>query len=208
MTTTSRARNPRGSGARLREEILDGAIALIDEGDDAATGLSLRAIARYTGISAPSIYPHFPDLQAVVEAVLERCFAQLESEVRAAMDGIGGGDGSDEQAPVSALLAGCSAYVRYGWEHAARYRLMFAASGFAPNAVETFALVEDAIAGCVEHGSSTSTDPHGDAFLVWVALHGITTLEKPSRADYLRLGALDRPAAIHTLVRRLAKLAG
>ena len=198
MVTTSRARNPRGSGARLREEILEGAIALIDEGDDAATGLSLRGIARYTGISAPSIYPHFPDRQAVIEAVLERSFAQLESEVGAAIGG--------ERDPVAALLAGCSAYARFGWEHTARYRLMFASSGFAPNAVETFTLVENAIARCVEHGSSASTDPHHDAFLVWVALHGITTLEKPSRTDYLRLGALDRPAAVHTLVRRQARL--
>jgi hypothetical protein len=83
---------------------------------------------------------------------------------------------------------------------------MFAGAGFAPNAVNTFTLFQSALARCVDGSASASTDPHQDTFLVWVALHGIATLEKPRRRDYLRLGPLDRPAAVTTLVRRLAQL--
>ena len=55
-------------------------------------------------------------------------------------------------------------------------------------------------------GESTSADPHGDAYLLWVALHGMATLEKPARDDYLRLGPLDRAAVVGTLIERLARL--
>jgi AcrR family transcriptional regulator len=98
------------------------------------------------------------------------------------------------------------AYVRFGWEHPARYRLMFAAGGYAPDAVATFTLVREAIAHCVTAGASASDDPLTDTWLLWAALHGVATLEKPARSDYLRLGPLDRPAMLETLIRRIARL--
>lgn len=197
MPESTRARNPRGAGTRLRDEIVDSGIGLIDQTNDPGS-LTLRGIARAVGISAPSIYPHFADLQAVTEAVLERSFSQLESAVAAAI--------ASQQAPRESLLAAASAYVQFGWDHRARYRLMFAGSGFARNAVNTYVLVENALIRCVETGASSSTDPHQDTFLVWVAMHGIATLEKPERSEYLRLGPLDRPTAVRALVQRLAQL--
>ena len=83
---------------------------------------------------------------------------------------------------------------------------MFAASGYAPDAAATFALVKEAIVNCVQAGISTSDDPHTDTWLLWAALHGVATLEKPARPDYLRLGPLDRPAMLETLIRRIARL--
>lgn len=197
MATRARGRNPRGSGTRLREEIIDAGVALIDERNDAGA-LTLRGIARAAGIAAPSIYPHFSDLQAVTDAVIERSFAALETLVASAM--------AAAADPVAALLGGCRAYVEFGWEHRARYRLMFAGAGYAPNAVNTFTRIEGAITECVRRGRSVSTDPHQDTFLLWVAMHGIATLDKPDRSDYLRLGPIDRLAAARTLVCRLARL--
>jgi AcrR family transcriptional regulator len=197
VTSSNRERNRRGDGSRLRDEIIDAGIALIDETNDSAA-LTLRGVARAAGISAPSIYPHFADLAAVKTAVLDRSFEQLRSAIHDAI--------AQRPEPEVGLLAACHAYVQFGWDHRARYRLMFAADGFAPNAVETFAIVEAAIARCVETGVSVSIDPHADTFLVWVSLHGIATLEKPARADYQQLGPLDRPAFVVTLVRRLAGL--
>jgi hypothetical protein len=96
--------------------------------------------------------------------------------------------------------------VRFAWDHPARYRLMFAADGYAPGAVATFALVEGAIRGCVAAGASASEDPRADTWLLWAALHGVATLEKPARSEYLRLGPPDRPALLETLIRRIARL--
>ena len=72
--TTTRTRNPRGDGARLRDEILTAATALVDDGE---VPLSLRGVARRAGISAPSIYGHFADLDALVAAMLAQSFREL-----------------------------------------------------------------------------------------------------------------------------------
>jgi AcrR family transcriptional regulator len=197
METSARARNPRGSGTRLHDEIVDAAIALID-GPGEPASLTLRGIARQAGITAPSIYPHFPDLAAVTTAVLARSFEELRDALRTAIDA--------HADPAAALIAAGRAYVGFAWDHPARYRLMFDASGYAPDAVATFALVREAIGACAEAGVSASDDPQADTWLMWAALHGVATLEKPARSDYLRLGPLDRSALLETLIRRIARL--
>jgi len=195
--TPARTRNPRGSGVRLADEIVAAAIALIDESDDPAS-LTLRGIARRVGITAPAIYAHFPDLAAVVAGLLAASFDELQGAVRAARDG--------QADPAAALIAAGYAYVEFAWRHPGRYRLMFAAGGYAPDAVATFTLVEEAIASCAEAGASASDDAHADTWLLWAALHGVATLEKPARPGFLRLGPLDRRAMLETLIRRIARL--
>ena len=197
METSARARNPRGSGVRLHDEIVAAAIALIDGTGDPAS-LTLRGIARRAGITAPSIYPHFPDLAAVITALLARSFEELRDAVQAAIEA--------QDDPAAALVAAGRAYVGFAWDHPARYRLMLSASGYAPDADATFALVREAIRACAVAGASASDDPHADTWLIWAALHGVATLEKPARSDYLRLGPLDRPALLETLIRRIARL--
>ena len=83
---------------------------------------------------------------------------------------------------------------------------MFSADGYAPNAADTFALVEGLIRSCAEAGASSSNDPHLDAWMLWAGLHGVATLDKPARPDLLQLGVLDRPAMLETIVVRLALL--
>jgi AcrR family transcriptional regulator len=197
METPTRARNPRGSGMRLADEIVAAAIALIDESNDPAA-LTLRGIARQAGITAPAIYAHFSDLAAVITGLLAASFEELRDAVQAALEG--------QDDPVTALIAAGRAYADFAWGHPARYRLMFAASGYAPDAVATFTLVQDAITTCVNAGVSASEDPRIDTWLLWAALHGVATLEKPARSGYLRLGPLDRPAMLETLIRRIARL--
>ncbi len=197
MGSPGRARNPRGSGGRLADEIVAAAIGLIDEADDPAA-LTLRGIARRAGITAPAIYAHFPDLDAVIAGLLAASFEELHDGVRSALE--------RQADPALALVAAGYAYVDFGWRHPARYRLMFTASGYAPDAVATFALVQEAIAACAEAGASASEDPRSDTWLLWAALHGVATLERPARADYLRLGRLDRPALLETLIRRVTRL--
>jgi AcrR family transcriptional regulator len=72
----ARGRNPRGQGERLREEIVQVALRLLDElADDQA--LSMRAVAREVGVAATSVYLHFADRDALVLAALERCHHDL-----------------------------------------------------------------------------------------------------------------------------------
>ena len=197
MTSQQRQRNERGSGRLLRDEIVAAAERLIEAADD-PDAVTLRAVAREAHISAPSIYGHFADLQGVLDAVLERSFADLDRAVASALD---------EQAdPVERVVAGCLAYVRFGWAHRARYRFMFRGSGYAPEAFAILQRIEAAVAECAASGRSGSVDPAGDAFLLWVAMHGMADLEKPDRAELRRLGELDRTARTRELVAQVALL--
>src|ERR1043165_6404069 len=74
--TETRARNGRGQGERLREDIVSAALRMLDElGDDQA--LSLRAVAREVGIAATSVYLHFADRDALVLAAMERWHGEM-----------------------------------------------------------------------------------------------------------------------------------
>jgi AcrR family transcriptional regulator len=159
----------------------------------------LRGIARQASISAPSIYRQFANLDVIIEAVLAQSFAELTQVMATAAQ--------RKRTPAAELLASCRAYVAFGWEHRARYRLMFAADGYADDAVTAFTLIEGTMARAVAEGQSTSHDPHTDTFLLWTAMHGLATLEKPRRKERQRLGPIDRPGLIDVLVQRLASIA-
>lgn len=192
-----RARNPRGEGARLRDEIVDAAIALVEDSGGSAA-LTLRAVAREAGISAPSIYAHFDDLGGVTDAVLARGFDELHAAVTDAA--------ASTIDPVERVIALGLAYVGFCRAHPGLYRVMFAGDGYSPDAVRTYEVLRGAIAACVEAGRSESTDPHLDTWMVWAALHGAATLDKPARPELLRLGTLDRRALLALMIRRLARI--
>ena len=59
----------RGQGNRLADDIVRGALAIIERtGSDEA--VTLRAVAREVGIAAPSIYAHFADREAIIMAAV------------------------------------------------------------------------------------------------------------------------------------------
>ena len=181
-----RQRNARGQGARLTEDIVTGALALIERsGSDEA--VTLRAVAREVGISAPSIYPHFADRDAIVMAVIMRVFDELD-------EAIAQGAASAGPDAVARLVGGCEAYASYGLTHPARYAVLFSGPHGTPQdycapvplgpegrpvlefGAEAFAQLVQGIEDCVEAGASASTDVVADATAVWVALHGAVTL--------------------------------
>src|SRR6201995_4817736 len=104
-------RNARGQGNRLAEEIVRGALAIVERtgSDDAVT---LRAGAREVGIAAPSIYAHFADREAIIMAAVVQIFDELADVVEKAEAAVGGD-------PVQRLLAGCPADLDVGLAHPA-----------------------------------------------------------------------------------------
>lgn len=107
--------NPRGRGDLLREEIIEAAARMLDEiADDEA--LSLRAVARAVSIAATSVYLHFPDRDALVLAVLQRCNEQLVAAgdaAAAARDNAG-----------AALRARILAQATWAREHPGLYKVL------------------------------------------------------------------------------------
>ena len=207
-----RHRNPRGQGTRLSEDIVAGALALIER-TGSAEAVTLRAVAREAGIAAPSIYAHFPDRDAVLMAVVVRIFDELTQAIEQGTKLAG-------QDPAGRLVAGCEAYVAFGLEHPARYSVLFStqrpASPDWPEPVPigpdgrpvpgfgagTFALLVQAIQDCVTAGVSASTDAVADATAVWVALHGTVSL----RTALPRFPWPDPAAFVRQLVLPLAQV--
>jgi AcrR family transcriptional regulator len=192
---SGRTRNRRGEGARLRDEILDAARALIEDSGEPA--VSLRSVARQVGIAAPSIYAHFPDREAIISALVDEAFDELSATVTTATDAA-----TD---PVAKLRAACAAYMEFAMRRPNRYQLAFAAraSNSIPrdSATHAFTLLVNALAACVEAGASASTDPFADATAIWVAMHGYAVLY-PSRP------AFPWPDTDATLERIVTALAG
>ncbi len=181
-----RQRNARGEGRRLADDIVAGALALIERtGSDEA--VTLRAVAREIGIAAPSIYAHFADREAIIMAVVLRVFDELSEAIKKGIAAAG-------PDPARRLVSGCEAYVAYGLAHPARYGVLFVQRGTSPAdycepvtlgadgrpvlefGAEPFALLVDAIGECLQGGVSASTDPIADATAVWAALHGTVML--------------------------------
>ncbi|HEY1590592.1 MAG TPA: TetR/AcrR family transcriptional regulator [Solirubrobacteraceae bacterium] len=89
--------------------------------------LSLRELARQVGVSHAAPRRHFPDRQALLNALAEVGFTRLGAELRQAMDQAG------EQFEAR-LLATANAYVRFATRDAALLELMFAGKYNEPSA--------------------------------------------------------------------------
>ncbi|MFD9421904.1 MULTISPECIES: TetR/AcrR family transcriptional regulator [unclassified Streptomyces] len=175
-TVPARPRNRRGEGPRLREDIVRAATALIVRTGSDQT-VTLRSVAREVGISAPSIYAHFADRDAIVEAVVLEAIAQLHETVAEAV--------AAHDDPVEGLLAGCAAYIDFGTREPARYHVLFDWPRPKPEAaddvsgtrgLDAFRTLVDNLEACVRAGRSTSSDPFSDAVALWTALHGQVSL--------------------------------
>ena len=179
MSTTpkapTRARARKGEGELLRGEILEAAERLLLE-----TGsedlVSIRAVARATGVTAPSIYRHFEDKTHLMFEVCARQFELFDAAIEAAVAGI------DD--PILAMLARGKAYVRFGIEHPEHYRIMFMGpASTTPGqwadllATGSFAHLIEGIDAAVDAGV---LDPPRDSFTtalhIWANIHGLTSL--------------------------------
>jgi AcrR family transcriptional regulator len=157
----------------LREALLAQAERTVRE--RGVQDLSLRELAREVGVSHGAPRRHFPDRQALLDALAEAGFARLGVELRRAVDGAG----EDFQAR---LLATAAAYVRFATHDAALLELMFAVktrqqSGALHEASErAFSVVLELIQlgqadGMIEHG-----DPERVALVLFATIQGIAAL--------------------------------
>ncbi len=191
-TPTARARNRPGEGARLRNDIVEAADALLADAGSAAR-LSLRAIAREVGITAPAIYAHFATKEQLLSAVVARRFAGLAQAVRDAVPELSGTHPMRSALPdldvrrsaaMATVHARARAYVDYGLAHPGVYAALFGPEADhlgltfeGSPGEEVFAALLDPV--------SIAVGSDGDALAVatdvWVAMHGIVTLRSSQR---------------------------
>jgi AcrR family transcriptional regulator len=137
--------------------------------------LSLRELAREVGVSHGAPRRHFPDRQALLDALAEAGFARLGTELRAAVDGAG----QDFQAR---LQATATAYVRFATRDAALLELMFAAK-HGPRAQEldeaayrAFSVMLELIGQGQAEGALQAGDPERVGLVLFATIQGIATL--------------------------------
>lgn len=173
--TVTRRRARKGDGELLREEILAAAERLLLE-TGSEEDVSIRAVARATGVTAPSIYRHFEDKAHLIFEVCGRQFTLLDEVIEEAVAGV------DD--PLVALHARGKAYVRFGVDHPEHYRIMFMFPAYdTPKQWSdlldsgSFAHLVEGIQRAIDAGAIA---PVGDTFTtalhVWANIHGLTSL--------------------------------
>jgi AcrR family transcriptional regulator len=159
----------------LRQALLDAGEKLLET--EGAAGLSLRALARETGVSHAAPYRHFADKTDLLAALAARGFARLArvlaETARAYPD-----------APGREFLTACRRYMELGLAAPAMYRLMFGQPqpgvGGQPELDEAGQAAYDALLCAMARGKAAGVfaDAAEDtlAMAVWSMVHGITEL--------------------------------
>jgi len=164
-TATLRARD-RGPAA-TRRAILAAAETLLARGGEA--GLSIRELCARAGVTPPTVYHHFGDKGALVDRLVDECFAEFDrtfTRRRPPAD------------PVEALRWGFARYVEYGLAHPAHYRLMFQRSTArrpTAAALASYDRLRRRVAAIDAAGRLTAAVEDATAAF-WSAVHGVTSL--------------------------------
>ncbi|HET7899993.1 MAG TPA: TetR/AcrR family transcriptional regulator [Candidatus Nanopelagicales bacterium] len=175
-----RRRAKRGEGERLRAEILVAARELLAETQD-ADALTVRSVADRVGVSTPSIYLHFADKAALLDAVCEAVFADLDSLMEAA--------GAQSEDPFEGLRLRGVAYVRFALDNPEQYRLAMMTMPGRHDLGKTPLMYDDIVVGqtygnlmgavqrCIDVGVfAAGTDAQTVATTLWAAAHGAVSL--------------------------------
>ena len=176
--TVARRRSPRGQGEQLHAQILAVAAELLAESgreDD----VSIRAVADRVGVTPPSIYLHFADKDALLDAVCVEAFTDLHESMAAA------GAGAQDDV-VAALAAQGRAYIAFARSRPEHYRLMFMRrpghdlempTEAEVSAVAGLSTVIDTLRIAQQQGIlARDDDPVRVALTLWSAVHGMAAL--------------------------------
>jgi AcrR family transcriptional regulator len=137
--------------------------------------LSLRELARQVGVSHGAPRRHFPDRQALLDALAEAGFERLGAELQSAVARAG----DDFEARLRATAA---AYVRFATRDAALLELMFAGkhreqAGALHDAAErAFSIMLELIEQGQADGILEPGDPERVGLVLFATIQGIATL--------------------------------
>ena len=154
----------------LRDALIQAAQEILEA--EGLAALSLRGVARRAGVSPAAPYHHFPDKQALLDAVAERSFDALTAAMTTRMDKVSGS--------AARLDASGIGYVAFAVANPALFGLMFSIVGQNPSPgtsldlarQRAYAVLQEAAAACSPSGKASA-----DACLrLWALVHGIAKL--------------------------------
>jgi AcrR family transcriptional regulator len=166
-----------GQGKRRRQEIVAAVQRLLGEWGS-SDRLTMRAVAKEVGISAPSIYLHFNDKTELVWAALEDRYGELAAQMAAAAQA------RDDTDPRARLRAQAHAYCRFAMSSPGHYRLMFEVhqptadpsriGGHPARHIST--KLRAGLRSCEKSGFGLSLPVDQATQTLWAGLHGMVSL--------------------------------
>ena len=173
--------------ALMRQEILDAARKLLQE--EGIKGLTMRALGRAVGVTAPTLYDYFPSKEAVLDALFvqgTRILTHAFDEAMAASR-----PGRDR------LRAVAVAYRRFALDHPDLYFLIFGRvdASYRPGdlqrecAMNAGGKARLAVLEAMTIGDIRRDNPEDVANAIWVMAHGHITLELSGFCDKYGEGA-------------------
>lgn len=156
-----------------------------------AQEISLREVARAADVSHNAPYHHFSDRRGLLKTLAERSMAELVSEVRRGLD-----DAAD---PLSALIAGGQAYIRFAIERPNAFDVVYDPAVCVPGSpTETMKPLIDELESLLGNAVVAAGLTTDDVTAAWGLVHGLGTL---SAAGHFPLEAAL--ASCETALRRM-----
>jgi AcrR family transcriptional regulator len=170
----------------LREALLEQAVTTLRDGG--VDALSLRELAREAGVSHAAPRRHFPDRQALLDALAIAGFERLGAELEAAVSDAGAAGAFEP------TLQRCAhAYVRFATTDAALLEVMFAGKhteNVDDAAEQSFTPILELILRGQAEGVFEVGDPERIGLMLLSTIHGIASLRSagmiaPEQLDWL-----------------------
>lgn len=191
QTETRRERHRR----TLVEDIVAEARSLLEQGG--ASAVSLRAIARAVGMSAPSLYTYFPSLNDLFTELIVRSYSALAAHVADELEALEGADLGER------LVAGPIAYRSWALANRQQFNLIFfdQIAGYeAPadgptveaqtSVLRPMANDYAAVFGCDLEALMEPGDLLDDFLGWWGTFHGLVVLEVNHHLDWVDADAV------------------
>jgi AcrR family transcriptional regulator len=148
---------------------------------DGIQGVSMRKIADVVGVSAPAIYRHFENKEAVLTEITVEGLKILENYLRPALD-----------APTAyeRLRRLIDNYLEFTLQQPRYFDFAFLLPRQDIGPLEdeirtqdwaTFKLSLDQVAACMDEGVFRKDDPTQTGVTIWAAVHGLVTLYRTGR---------------------------
>jgi AcrR family transcriptional regulator len=158
----------------LRNALVEAGLKVLAE--QGIAGLNLREVARVAGVSHAAPYRHFADKEALVAAIAEDGFRQLQAALRKVV-------AKTPRTASQQLVAMGQCYVLFALKYSDHFRVMFTSTRDAETQPELYALSKcgflmliDAISAGQTSGALVAGDPTDFAKTLWATMHGLAVL--------------------------------
>ncbi len=175
----ARRRKTRKQGSyhhgNLHRALLDAALMLVER--EGPKGVSLRSVARLTGVSPAAPYRHFPGKEGLLASVAEEGFHAMTATMEAAVE-------VNKELPLAGFRSVTFAYVKFAAVHPSHFRVMFGPEiadhsrypKLKESSERSLALLTGLIKRCQRPDLIGGVEPRELAIAAWSTLHGLATL--------------------------------